>query len=73
MARDAIDRGLDPVTELPALFADRRVRVLAQGGIPVEAARRLVVCGLRGVVILAGSHIGVWGEMEIVPAPPRPL
>ena len=38
----------------------------------LEAARRLVVCGMRGVVILAGSQIGVWGEMEIVPAPPRP-
>jgi ApbE superfamily uncharacterized protein (UPF0280 family) len=38
----------------------------------LQAARRLVDCGLRGVVILAGSQIGVWGEMEIVPAPPRP-
>jgi ApbE superfamily uncharacterized protein (UPF0280 family) len=34
--------------------------------------RRLEGHGLRGVVILAGSQIGVWGAIEIVPAPGRP-
>ena len=28
--------------------------------------------GLRGVIILAESQVGVWGEMEIVRAPGRP-
>ncbi|HLI55670.1 MAG TPA: hypothetical protein VKY26_01430 [Actinomycetota bacterium] len=36
------------------------------------ATRRLEGQGLRGVVILAGSQIGVWGSIEVVPAP-RPL
>lgn len=38
----------------------------------LAASLRLVSQGLRGVVILAESQIGVWGEMEIVPAPGRP-
>jgi ApbE superfamily uncharacterized protein (UPF0280 family) len=37
----------------------------------LTAARRLEGQGLRGVVILAESQIGVWGEMEIVHAPGR--
>lgn len=36
------------------------------------ATRRLEGLGLRGVVILAGSQIGVWGGIEIVPASARP-
>jgi uncharacterized protein len=38
----------------------------------LSAALRLKGLGLRGVVILAESRIGVWGEMEIVRAPGRP-
>jgi ApbE superfamily uncharacterized protein (UPF0280 family) len=37
----------------------------------LTAALRLSDHGLRGVVILAGSQIGVWGKMEVVPAPVR--
>ena len=37
----------------------------------LAATLRLRPQGLRGVVILAGSQTGVWGEMEIVPAPGR--
>lgn len=39
----------------------------------LAATRRLEPQGLRGVVILAGSQIGLWGAMEIVPAPGRLL
>ena len=38
----------------------------------LAAARRLEGLGLRGVIILAESQVGVWGEMEIVRAPGRP-
>ena len=38
----------------------------------LSAALRLKGLGLRGVVILAESQVGVWGEMEIVRAPGRP-
>jgi len=38
----------------------------------LAAALRLESHGLRGVVIVAESQIGVWGRMEIVPAPGRP-
>jgi len=41
-------------------------------GAGVVAALRLKGLGLRGVVILAESQVGVWGEMEIVRAPGRP-
>lgn len=37
----------------------------------LAATLRLVPHGLRGVVILAESQTGVWGDMEIVPAPAR--
>jgi ApbE superfamily uncharacterized protein (UPF0280 family) len=37
----------------------------------LAATLRLEEHGLRGVVILAESQIGVWGGMEIVPAPGR--
>ena len=37
----------------------------------LAAALRLEAQGLRGVIILAESRIGVWGEMEIVHAPGR--
>lgn len=37
----------------------------------LAATLRLKNLGLRGVVILAESRIGVWGDMEIVPAPRR--
>ncbi|GAC1364329.1 MAG: UPF0280 family protein [Actinomycetota bacterium] len=37
----------------------------------LAATLRLKSHGLRGVVILAESQIGVWGDMEIVPAPAR--
>ena len=37
----------------------------------LAAARRLEGLGLRGVIILAESQVGVWGEMEIVRAPGR--
>ncbi|HWD71480.1 MAG TPA: hypothetical protein VG779_03040 [Actinomycetota bacterium] len=37
----------------------------------LAAAVRLEGLGLRGVVILAESQVGVWGEMEIVRAPGR--
>ncbi|HWD08179.1 MAG TPA: hypothetical protein VHA57_03690 [Actinomycetota bacterium] len=33
------------------------------------ATRRLEGQGLKGVLIVAGSTIGVWGSIEIVPAP----
>ena len=33
------------------------------------ATRRLEGQGLRGAVILAGSEVGVWGSIELVPAP----
>lgn len=39
----------------------------------LAATLRLENLGLRGVVILAESRIGVWGDMEIVPAPGRPV
>ncbi len=35
----------------------------------LAATLRLVGHGLRGVVILAESQIGLWGAMEVVPAP----
>lgn len=35
------------------------------------ATRRLEGRGLRGVVILAGSQMGLWGDMEIVPVSGR--
>jgi ApbE superfamily uncharacterized protein (UPF0280 family) len=38
----------------------------------LAATLRLESLGLRGVVILAGSQVGVWGSIEIVPAPVRP-
>jgi len=38
----------------------------------LAAALRLEGLGLRGVIILAESQVGVWGEMEIVCAPGRP-
>ncbi|HEU5002070.1 MAG TPA: hypothetical protein VFW71_04750 [Actinomycetota bacterium] len=38
----------------------------------IRLHRRLDDRSLRGVVIMAESHIGVWGELEIVPAPGRP-
>lgn len=37
----------------------------------LAASRRLEGRGLRGVVILAESRVGVWGDMEIVPATAR--
>lgn len=38
----------------------------------IRLHERLDDKSLRGVVILAEAHIGVWGEMQIVPAPGRP-
>jgi ApbE superfamily uncharacterized protein (UPF0280 family) len=38
----------------------------------LHAACRLERLGLRGVVILAESQVGVWGNIEIVRAPTRP-
>jgi hypothetical protein len=38
----------------------------------LAAALRLEAQGLRGVIILAESQVGVWGDMEIVHAPGRP-
>lgn len=38
----------------------------------LAAAVRLESHGLRGVVIVAESQVGVWGAIEIVPAPGRP-
>ena len=37
----------------------------------LAATLRLEPYGLRGVIILAESQIGVWGDMQIVRAPGR--
>jgi uncharacterized protein (TIGR03790 family) len=43
-----IDRGIDPATELPAQFAERRLKVQAAQGIKPEAARLLLRAEARG-------------------------
>lgn len=48
---DRPDGGIDPVTELPALFAERRVRVLSRGELNADAVRLTLkadVQALRG-------------------------
>jgi uncharacterized protein (TIGR03790 family) len=56
-----IDKGLDPATELPALFSTRRMAVLVKSGVRPDAATHL----LKGdAKLAAGDHAGARAAFE---------
>ena len=64
-----IDKGLDPATELPAIFSGRRLKVIESQGVTPEAARAFLRAQARGA---RGDKAGARKALEeTVAADPR--
>ena len=61
LLRSDIDKGLDPATELPGFFSERRLRVAAAQGIMPDAARLLLRADARSA---KGDSVGAQKALE---------